>query len=189
MAKKDKNTIDLPEVTDIPGQEHIRPPRLGELADTTASSADEEGDDVLNPVDVPERSEGNEREGAWRSSPAEALELTGIPEQSEGYGGGRARDEALTNSSDVTADERSTLANIDRRRADSEDEVLRESALDTVDDDGDPLNEKGLNSDEAGDDLDVPGSEDDDADEELGEEDEENNDYSLSDNNDDAPED
>jgi hypothetical protein len=170
MAKKDKNTIDLPEVTDIPGQEHVRPPRLGELADTTASSADEEGDDVLNPVDeeVPERSEGNEREGTWRSSPAEAL--------------------ALGNEGNVTADERSTLANIDRRRADSEDEVLRESALDTVDDDGDPLNEKGLNSDEAGDDLDVPGSEDDDADEELGEEDEENNDYSLSDN-DDEPED
>ena len=150
MAKKDKNTIDLPEVTDIPGQEHVRPPRLGELADTTASSADEEGDDVLNPVDE---------------------EL------------------ALGNEGDVTADERSTLANIDRRRADSEDEVLRESALDTVDDDGDPLNEKGLNSDEAGDDLDIPGSEDDDADEELGEEDEENNDYSLSDNNDDESED
>ena len=151
MAKMDKNTIDLPEVTDIPGQEHVRPPRLGELADTTASSADEEGDDVLNPVDEDDDLAGNE--------------------------------------GDITADERSTLANIDRRRADSEDEVLRESALDTVDDDGDPLNEKGLNSDEAGDDLDVPGSEDDDADEELGEEDEENNDYSLSDNNDDEPED
>jgi hypothetical protein len=151
MAKKDKNTIDLPEVTDIPGQEHIRPPRLGELADTTASSADEEGDDVLNPVDEDD-------------------------------------DLALGNSGDVTADERSTLANIDRRRADSEDEVLRESSLDTVDDDGDPLNEKGLNRDEAGDDLDVPGSEDDDADEEIGEEDEENNDYSLSDNNDDDDE-
>lgn len=47
MAKKDKNTIDLPEVSDIPGQEHIRAPRLGELADSTASSADEEGDDIL----------------------------------------------------------------------------------------------------------------------------------------------
>ena len=51
MAKKDKNTIDLPEVSDIPGQEHIRAPRLGELADSTASSADEEGDDVLEPGD------------------------------------------------------------------------------------------------------------------------------------------
>jgi hypothetical protein len=51
MAKKDKNTIDLPEVSDIPGQEHIRAPRLGELADSTASSADEEGDDILDDED------------------------------------------------------------------------------------------------------------------------------------------
>lgn len=51
MAKKDKNTIDLPEVGDIPGQEHIRTPRLGELADSTASSADEEGDDILDAGD------------------------------------------------------------------------------------------------------------------------------------------
>lgn len=167
MAKKDKNTIDLPEVSDIPGQEHVRPPRLGELADNTASSDDEEGDDVLN------QQEDDDDDF-----------VLGIPEQSEGYGGGRARDEALTNSSDVTADERSTLASIDRRRADSEDEVLRESALDNVDDDGDPLNEGGLGKDEAGDDLDVPGSDDDDADEEVGDEDEENNDYSLSDDDD-----
>ncbi len=51
MAKKEKNTIDMPEVRDIPGQEHVRPPRLRELADETASSADEEGDDVLGPLD------------------------------------------------------------------------------------------------------------------------------------------
>ncbi|HUB59808.1 MAG TPA: hypothetical protein VL978_03840 [Puia sp.] len=51
MAKKDKNTIDMPEVRDIPGQEHVRAPRLGELADQTASSADEEGDEVLGPLD------------------------------------------------------------------------------------------------------------------------------------------
>ncbi len=51
MSKKDKNTIDLPEVSDIPGQEHVKPPRLGELSDMTASSADEEGDDILEPGD------------------------------------------------------------------------------------------------------------------------------------------
>jgi hypothetical protein len=39
----DEATIDLPEVKDIPGQEHIHVPSLGELADTTASSDDEEG--------------------------------------------------------------------------------------------------------------------------------------------------
>jgi hypothetical protein len=51
MAKNDKKTMDLPEVSDIPGQEHIKPLRLGELSDTTASSADEEGDDVLEEDD------------------------------------------------------------------------------------------------------------------------------------------
>ncbi len=58
MAKKDKNTIDLPEVSDIPGQEHIKAPRLGELADTTASSDDEEGDDILEDGDDDLRLDG-----------------------------------------------------------------------------------------------------------------------------------
>jgi hypothetical protein len=57
MTKKEKDSIDMPEVRDIPGQEHIRAPRLGELADETASSADEEGDDVLAPLD---RAEGDD---------------------------------------------------------------------------------------------------------------------------------
>lgn len=35
--------IDLPDVKDIPGQEHVRPAPMGELADTTISSDDEEG--------------------------------------------------------------------------------------------------------------------------------------------------
>lgn len=39
-------TIDLPDVSDIPGQENIHVPPLGELADTTISSDDEE--DILN---------------------------------------------------------------------------------------------------------------------------------------------
>jgi hypothetical protein len=39
----DETTINLPDVEDIPGQEHIHPPALGELADTTISSDDEEG--------------------------------------------------------------------------------------------------------------------------------------------------
>lgn len=41
--KQDKATFDLPDVRDIPGQEHIHVPPLGELADVTISSADEEG--------------------------------------------------------------------------------------------------------------------------------------------------
>jgi hypothetical protein len=42
--------MELPEVKDIPGQENVEPPPLGELADTTASSDDEEGKGVLDEV-------------------------------------------------------------------------------------------------------------------------------------------
>jgi|SRR5882672_6445688 len=80
---------------------------------------------------------------------------------------------------DVTPQERKVLEDIDYRKAESEDQPLIEGQLDNTDDDGDPLNED--DDDLSGDDLDVPGSEDDNLDEELGEEDEENNDYSLSD--------
>ena len=45
--KADKGTIDLPDVSDIPGQEHIHVPSMGELADTTISSADEEGEGLF----------------------------------------------------------------------------------------------------------------------------------------------
>jgi hypothetical protein len=148
MAKKDKNTIDLPEVSDIPGQEHIRAPRLGELADSTASSADEEGDDILEDGDDDLRLDGR---------------------------------------SNVSKDEKAMLGSIDRRRDDSEDASLRTGLLDSTDEDGTPLNEKSFgnerNDDLSADDLDVPGE--DEADEMPGEEDEENEDYSLSDNNDD----
>ncbi len=36
-------TLDLPDVEDIPGQEHIKQPHFGEFADTTIASDDEEG--------------------------------------------------------------------------------------------------------------------------------------------------
>ena len=41
-------TIDLPDVIDIPGQEHIHPLPLGEIADTTISSDGEEGVGILD---------------------------------------------------------------------------------------------------------------------------------------------
>jgi hypothetical protein len=44
--KPEITIIDLPDVEDIPGQENIHVPPLGELADTTISSDDEE--DILN---------------------------------------------------------------------------------------------------------------------------------------------
>lgn len=54
MKKKQKQpddksiTIDMPEVKDIPGQEHVRPPRMREMEDATASSDDEEGKGILD---------------------------------------------------------------------------------------------------------------------------------------------
>lgn len=44
----DEGTLNLPDVKDIPGQEHIRPMPAGEMADTTISSADEEGAGILD---------------------------------------------------------------------------------------------------------------------------------------------
>ena len=136
MAHQDKNSINLPEVKDIPGQENIKPLRLGELADNTASSADEEGDDILDQDD-------------------------------DLVGPGR----------NVSRDERRTLANVDNREVNTEDEVLNEAALDSTDDDGDPLNEGSFGEEVSGDDLDLP---------DVDEDDEENDDYSISDNEDDT---
>ena len=39
--------LDLPDVKDIPGQENIHPPQMESFADTTISSADEEGDGLF----------------------------------------------------------------------------------------------------------------------------------------------
>lgn len=41
-------TMNLPDVSDIPGQENINPAPLGEMADDTISSSDEEGDSIFN---------------------------------------------------------------------------------------------------------------------------------------------
>ena len=44
----EKTILDLPDVKDIPGQEFIHPAPLGEMADTTISSDDEEGVGLLD---------------------------------------------------------------------------------------------------------------------------------------------
>lgn len=44
--KSETAYIEIPDVSDIPGQEFVHVPDLGELADTTIASADEEGDDI-----------------------------------------------------------------------------------------------------------------------------------------------
>jgi hypothetical protein len=43
----DEATIELPDVKDIPGQEFVQVPPLGMMADTTISSADEEGEGLF----------------------------------------------------------------------------------------------------------------------------------------------
>ena len=45
-------TIDLPDVKDIPGQEFVHAPPMGMMADTTISSADEEGEGLFNDEDL-----------------------------------------------------------------------------------------------------------------------------------------
>lgn len=55
-------TFDLPEVKDIPGQENIVPAPMGDLADETISSSDEEGDSIFDDdidEDIEESSDSN----------------------------------------------------------------------------------------------------------------------------------
>ncbi|TMI82090.1 MAG: hypothetical protein E6H10_10305 [Bacteroidetes bacterium] len=54
--KNEEATIDLPDVKDIPGQEFIHAPNPAEYADTTISSADEEGDNVWTEKEITESS-------------------------------------------------------------------------------------------------------------------------------------
>lgn len=49
--KSETTYIDMPDVKDIPGQEFIHVPGVGELGDTTISSADEEGDEIWAEAD------------------------------------------------------------------------------------------------------------------------------------------
>ena len=47
MQRPESTFIDLPELSDIPGQANIVPAPFGEMADATSSSADEEGEDIF----------------------------------------------------------------------------------------------------------------------------------------------
>lgn len=53
----ESTTLDLPDVGDIPGQEHVHVPNIREMNDTTISSADEEGDVLFNEQDDSDVSE------------------------------------------------------------------------------------------------------------------------------------
>jgi hypothetical protein len=64
--RPEEATLDLPEVSDIPGQENVHVPPLGELADSTISSDDEEGrglfdnDQEEGPVNTMQRGSDND---------------------------------------------------------------------------------------------------------------------------------
>jgi hypothetical protein len=137
-------------VKDIPGQENIRPPRIGEMIDSTASSDSDEGKGILDDLNK-EDSTGS----------AEDIDTSGITDPT----------------SEVTPEEIELLDKSERGGS-IESEVVEKLALDSTDGE-DPLNEEGDPSD-LGEDLDIPGAELDDENEAIGEEDEENNPYSNS---------
>lgn len=152
--------MDLPEVGDIPGQEHIHVPNLKAFADTTISSDDEEGARIFD--------DGHEED--FPGEPVMDIAISDEPEEDETR-------PVMGNDADVSEEEKELLRRADEDMPTTDDKNLRRSALDNTDNDGLPLNEK--SSDVSGDDLDVPGAELDDENEALGEEDEENNPYSL----------
>jgi len=88
-------------------------------------------------------------------------------------------DNADDPNTNISPEERARLDDSMLNSASVDNMNLKRSALDTVDADGDPINESTANL--TGEDLDIPGAEQDDANEEIGEEDEENNMYSRAD--------
>ena len=141
--------LDLPDVNEIPGQEHIHVPRMKEMQDVTIASDDEEGVGIFGD-DEDEDDDFDE------------------PLESTGGDGDVSRMEQglLAKSADASG-------------TDEDDEIMAISGLDDTDEDGDLLNEGSFDTDASGSDLDTSGTDEDDDLENIGEEDEENNQYSL----------
>ena len=141
--------LDLPDVNEIPGQEHIHVPRMKEMQDVTIASDDEEGVGIFGD-DEDEEDDFDE------------------PLESTGGDGDVSRMEQglLAKSADASG-------------FDEDDEIMAISGLDDTDEDGDLLNEGSFDTDASGSDLDTSGTDEDDDLENIGEEDEENNLYSL----------
>ncbi len=153
--RQEEVEMSLPDVSDIPGQEHVIVPPLGELADTTISSDDEEGKGILDEEDDED-------------------DLDDIDDDEDDDDEDDDDDD-----SDVTDEEiqdLETSANVTPGEEDAD--ALRRASLDNTDEDGDPLNEGSFGEETSGADLDVPGAELDDENENIGAEDEENNTYS-----------
>lgn len=163
-------TIDMPEVKDIPGQEHIHPPKMNQFADITASSDDEEGVGVLDSLNDPTDEDEELIAGDDAEIPADNDADDEVPhDEHEDIDDGEGN---------VTDQERDLLESAEHSTSDADDLTMADSDLDDTDGDGEPLEEKSFKDDRTGGDLDVPGSEEDDAEEAIGNEDEENNAYS-----------
>ena len=141
--------LDLPDVSEIPGQEHIHVPRMKEMQDVTIASDDEEGVGIFGDDDDEEEDID------------EPLELTGSDADVS-----RMEQGLLARSAEASG-------------LDEDDEIMERSGLDQTDEDGEPLNEGGFATDASGSDIDTSGIDEDDDLENIGEEDEENNIYSL----------
>ena len=112
--KEEETTLDLPEVKDIPGQRSKKEFIDIGSVDTTVSSRDEEGDDILD------------------------------------------------DNENIITDKKTNVSSMERKLLDdafdpvsTEDEPIDELALDNKDNEGDALNEKGLDKHLFGDDLDT----------------------------------
>lgn len=69
----DKATLDLPDVKDIPGQEHIHVPKMKEFHDTTISSDDEEGVGVFDEDEPDEETDVTDEEKELLERSAESM--------------------------------------------------------------------------------------------------------------------
>ena len=152
--KSETITMDMPEVKDIPGQEHVKVPNIQEMQDVTISSADEEGDGLLDDLNNDDLD-------------TDELNVEG-----------NSVDTDLT--SDVSEEEKQLLQKSTGHQQTDESWDVDGISLDEKDNEGELLNEEGVRRSRSGADLDVPGADLDDADENIGEEDEENNVYSQS---------
>jgi hypothetical protein len=129
----DTARLDLPDVEDIPGQQHVHPPIMNEYADTTVSSDDEEGVDILDDEDE------------------DIVEENGDDDDDDDDNDDENSDDTVT-----PVEKKILETSAEETPGDEEAEDRRRMALDNVDEDGEPLEEEDLLSDWDGEDLDLP---------------------------------
>lgn len=159
--RSEETTIDLPDVKDIPGQEFVHAPNLGEMADTTIASADEEGlgingldDDTDSDDDNTERASDfdvrpDEREALrdttymptrdednLRQARMDNVDFDGEPLNEPSFGVGQSLSGAELDTGDMTDDTRSDAMG-------QGDEENKEYSLDDTDRSQDSENRSG----------------------------------------------